>query len=331
MKRILTLLKQDWTNVLRDNILIFVFLAPVLISLAVRLLAPSLETVTVRVALNESMPVEVEENLGNFAQVSVFPNRDAILNRVELNDDVPGFYWENGEYEIILQGNEQEGETLSHLLLQAATDSDYVSNFNVVSQPKASVFTEYALIFTIMAAVMLGAVVESFNMVHDKESGMIRAWSVSPLRMSEMTIARALFAMVVGLIMTVIAILIVAGIDVTWWQVLIGYLASIGIGILMGFLMGGLSNTQLQMLAIIKFVLLAYTVLPILTIFVPDGWRFFFYLFPNYWMFTIFQNIFVSPSPAPVGFWASCGLTLAVTLVYLAVLFPVLKKKLRLK
>ena len=331
MKRILTLLKQDWTNVLRDNILIFVFLAPVLISLAVRLLAPSLETVTVRVAVNESMPVEVQENLGNFAQVSVFPNRDAILNRVELNDDVPGFYWENGEYEIILQGNEQEGETLSHLLLQAATDSDYVSNFNVVSQPKASVFTEYALIFTIMAAVMLGAVVESFNMVHDKESGMIRSWSVSPLRMSEMTIARALFAMVVGLIMTVIAILIVAGIDVTWWQVLIGYLASIGIGILMGFLMGGLSNTQLQMLAIIKFVLLAYTVLPILTIFVPDGWRFFFYLFPNYWMFTIFQNIFVSPSPAPVGFWASCGLTLAVTLVYLAVLFPVLKKKLRLK
>ena len=331
MKRIFTILKQDWTNVLRDNLLFYVFLAPVIMAVAVRLLAPSIETVTVRVAVNEAMPQAVQQNLAEYAKVSAYADRNALITRVEKNDDVPGIYWEDGQYELILQGNEQEGEELGQILLSAATSTEQASTFYIITQPRDSLFTEYALIFVLITAVMLGAVVESFNMVQDKESGMARAWAVSPLRMFEMTAARMLFSLLAGLLMIVIATLIVAGVNVPWGQLLIGYLASIGIAVLMGFLLGGLSNTQLQMMAMMKFVLMLYSTLPILSIFVPDNWLFIFYPFPNYWMFVIFQNIFVGPGAAPVGFWAACGLTLAVTLVYLAILFPILRKKLRLK
>ena len=124
---------------------------------------------------------------------------------------------------------------------------------------------------------------------------MARAWAVSPLRMFEMTAARALFALLAGLLMIIIAILIIAGGGVPCGQVLIGYLASVGIAVLMGFLLGGLSNTQLQMMAIMKFVVMLYSALPILSILVPDKWLVLFYPFPNYWMFVIFQNIFVGP------------------------------------
>ncbi len=178
---------------------------------------------------------------------------------------------------------------------------------------------------------MLGAVLESFNMVQDKESGMIRAWAVSPLKMIEMMLARAIFAALAGLLMTVISVMIIAGINVPWGQVLIGFFASAGMAILMGFLLGGLSNSQLQMLALMKFVIMIYTTLPIISIFVSDKWQFLFYPFPNYWMFVTFENIFVTSASTPVGFWAACGLTFAITLVYLAILFPILRKKLRLK
>ena len=331
MKRIFTILRQDWTNVLRDNLLFYIFLAPVIMAVAVRLLAPSIETINVRVAVNEAMPQAVQQNLSYYAIVSTYPDREALITRVEKNDDVPGIYWEDDQFEIILQGNEQEGEELSQILLSAATSPAQVSSFTVIAHPRDSLFGEYALIFVLMTAVMLGAIVESFNMVQDKESGMVRAWAVSPLRMFEMTAARALFALLAGLLMIVIAILIIAGGGVPWGQVLIGYLASIGIAVLMGFLLGGLSNTQLQMMAIMKFVVMLYSALPILSILVPDKWLFLFYPFPNYWMFVIFQNIFVGSGSAPVGFWGACGLTMAVTLVYLAVLFPILRKKLRLK
>ena len=126
MKRILTILKQDWTHILRDHVLFYIFLAPVIMAVAVRLLAPSIEMVNVRVAVNEAMPQAIQENLAEFAKVSVLANRQAVVDRVEKNDDVPGIYWEDGQYEIILQGNEQEGEELSQILLSAATSPEEI-------------------------------------------------------------------------------------------------------------------------------------------------------------------------------------------------------------
>ncbi len=91
MKRILTIIKQDWTNILRDNLLFYIFMAPVIMAVAVRLLAPSIETVSVRVAVNEAMPQAIQENLTEFAKVFVVPDRKSIITRVEKNDDVPAF------------------------------------------------------------------------------------------------------------------------------------------------------------------------------------------------------------------------------------------------
>ena len=71
----------------------------------------------------------------------------------------PAFFWEDGQYEIILQGNEQEGEELSQILLSAATFPEQVSSFTVITHPRDSLFGEYALIFVLMTAVMLGAIV----------------------------------------------------------------------------------------------------------------------------------------------------------------------------
>ncbi len=120
MKRIITLLKQDWSNILRDNVLFYIFLAPVIMAVAVRLLAPSFESVTLRFAVNRDMPQAIQENLADYGKIIVVSDRAALINRVEKNDDVPGIFWENGQYEIILQGNEQEGELLTQIVLSQA-------------------------------------------------------------------------------------------------------------------------------------------------------------------------------------------------------------------
>ena len=92
MKRIFNILRQDWTNVLRDNLLFYILLAPAIMAVAVRLLAPSIEMVNVRVAVNEAMPQAIQENLAEYAIVTTYPDRDALITRVEKNDDVPGIF-----------------------------------------------------------------------------------------------------------------------------------------------------------------------------------------------------------------------------------------------
>ncbi len=330
MKRILTIIKQDWTNILRDNLLFYIFLAPVIMAVAVRLLAPSIETASVRVAVNEAMPQTIQENLAEFAKVFVVSDRKSIITRVEKNDDVPGIYWEDGQFEIILQGNEQEGEELSQILLSAATSPEETADFTVITHPKESLFTEYALIFVLITAVMLGAIVESFNMVRDKESGMIRAWLSRPSGWQNGRSPGDIFNACR------------AGNDCHRYHNHCGCHRPLGAnpdrrsGFRWHCCVDRLPTRWPFQHPIAddgdnEIHHGIYSSLPILSIFVPDTWRLLFYPFPNYWMFVIFQNIFVGPGSAPVGFWAACGLTLAVTVVYLAILTPILRKKLRLK
>jgi ABC-2 type transport system permease protein len=312
------------------KLLLYIFFAPVLLALLVRFLLPSLDTITLRLAVNAAMPAEIQDQLSLYGRVETFPNREALVARVEKNDDVPGFFWEDGSMEIILQGNEPEGEEVSQIILNEVLNPDQTASFTLTERPLDSQLTEYGLIFAVIMAVMLGAVIESFNMVQDKESGMIRAWAVSPLRMIEMTGARLVFSLLTGAAMTLLTVLIVVGLDVSWGRVIIGFLASAGIAVLVGFILGGFASTQLQMIAIMKVVLMLYSLLPLLSIFIPRGWHILFYPFPNYWMFLIFENIFIGQA-GPVGFHLACGITLGVTLIYAAVLFPILRRKLRLK
>jgi ABC-2 type transport system permease protein len=159
---------------------------------------------------------------------------------------------------------------------------------------------------------------------------MNQAWAVSPLRMVEMTAARALFGLMTGASMTVLTILIVAGTEASWGKILLGVIASTGIAILISFLLGGFANTQLQMMAIMKVVLMVFSLLPTLAIFLPVKWHILFYPFPNYWSFLTFESIFIGQMNK-FGFLESCGLIMGVTLIYILILLPVLKRKLRLQ
>jgi hypothetical protein len=74
----------------------------------------------------------------------------------------------------------------------------------------------------------------------------------------------------------------------------------------------------------------AYLTVPILTIFVPSNWQWLFYLLPNYWMFKIFENLFVGQT-GPAGFWTACGLTLLSSGIYLVAMTPLLRRQVQLR
>jgi len=79
-----------------------------------------------------------------------------------------------------------------------------------------------------------------------------------------------------------------------------------------------------------KVLNLVIFIIPIAAIFVHDPYQYFFYPFPNYWMFRILKNIFIDAGG--IGdFWMSCGITLASSVIILIILLPFLKRKLQVK
>ena len=113
-------------------------------------------------------------------------------------------------------------------------------------------------------------------------------------------------------------------------QFLAGFLIASGVGVVIGYVVGGFTDSQLEAIGLIKIVNFAYLSIPILTIFVPESWQWLFYLLPNYWLFKIFETLFVGQQ-GPAGFWAACGLTVLTSALYLAALAPLLRRRVPLQ
>ena len=329
-KRILTLMRQDLTNSLRDNMVAYMMVAPLLLALGAKFFLPSLDDVKIRMVLDGStIEPALVEKFSAYGLVEILDNRQEVEQRVEKNDDVIGFVKEEGEYRVILEGNEEEGEEIAEVLLYAVLSEKQAADYKHIETSQKSLITQYGAAVFILSSTLLAALVAGMNIVHDKETGAIKALAVSPLRLSEYTISKGLFAGILGLILVYGSSLILLGPKLNYGMILIGFLFSIGIPVIIGYLVGGLADTQIQAMAVLKILLFAYLTFPVASIFVPRAWHFFFYILPNYWMFQIFISVFVG-QVGQVNFWLACLLTLVSSLVFICILLPTLKKRLKL-
>jgi ABC-2 type transport system permease protein len=331
-RRILNLLQQDLTNALRDSILLYMMVAPLLLSFGASLFMPSIDQVTATFAVTAQTDPAFVDRLRQYGRVEVYPNLTGVNERVMRMDDAVGVVPEAGSYKLILEGSEgPEAAELGSAVLTALQSEHTAADFQWTQQGTArSFFTEYIAIVFIMIAILLGSLVMSFNIIEDKETRAIRALGVSPLSMLEMTLARGLFALILGLILVVGSALILAGTSINYGLLVIGFLFSIGLPVLIGYTIGGLADNQLKAIAILKFVMLVYLTLPAVSIFVPRIYHAYFYILPNYWMWLIFENVFIGQL-GPIGFWTACLVTLASSLALVALCMPLLRRQLKLR
>ena len=124
--------------------------------------------------------------------------------------------------------------------------------------------------------------------------------------------------------------LILMGTGISYTLLIIGTVFSSCLTMVVGLLIGGLASNQISVIAIMKVSNLVIFIIPIAAVFVHNPCQYFFYPFPNYWMFRILRNIFID-SGSKSDFWLSCGITLALSVIVLAVIFPFLKRKIQLK
>ena len=330
-KRILTLLRQDLTNALRDNILLYMMLGPILLAAGARLFLPSLDQARLTFAVQAGVPAEVVARLEAHGDVQVLADGPAVRARVARSDDVPGLLADGSGYRLILEGNEAEGPAVLHRLLAQIVYGEPVAEHTVVTREgRRSLLTEYFAIIWIMIETLLGATVMAFNIVEDKETRAIRALGVSPLSILEFTLARGLFAVLLSLVSVVASTLILLGGQVNYGLLGLGYLLCVGVPVLSGYIIGGLADTQLKAIAVLKFFMAIFLTLPLVTVFVPRQWHFFWYPLPNYWMWVTYENLFIGQLGS-VGFWGAGLITLAISLAAVAALAPRLRRQLALR
>lgn len=331
IRQITSLFRQDLTNAMRDNLVVYMFVAPILLALGARFFLPSLEETKITFAVEQAVGEGVIARLEQLGDVDLYASRDAVIERVERNDDVPGIVADGDAFTVYLEGNEPEGQELATLVMSSVLQDGEVATFvHEELRASRSQISEYGAVVLVMLAVMIGALVMGFLMVDDKETNAIKALGVSPLTMGHYLLARGLFAVTFSTVIALISTAILVGTAVNYGMLLVGFLIAASVGLIIGYVVGGFTDSQLEAIGLIKIVMFAYLTVPILTIFVPSNWQWLFYLLPNYWMFKIFENLFVGQT-GPAGFWTACGLTLLSSGIYLVAMTPLLRRQVQLR
>jgi ABC-2 type transport system permease protein len=331
-KRIFTLMRQDWTNSLRDNIIVYMIFGPILLAIGARFFLGSLDQAQFTFAIQSDLGPAVIERMDRVGAVEVLPSAEAVQERVLRNDDVPGLVMgTDGQAVIVFEGNEGENPEALRGVIEQALFAEPVSDYTVVQPETArSVISELFVIVFVMIGTLLGALVMAFSLIEDKESRAVQALGVTPLSMLEMTLSRGLFAILLSLFITTITTFVLVRSEFNYGMALAAFLFSMGLPILTGYVIGGLADNQLKAIALLKFYMLIYLTLPIVSVFVPRSFHPFFYILPNYWMWQTFEKVFLGDLGGP-NFWVSGMITLMSSLVLVVLMLPMLRRQLKLR
>jgi ABC-2 type transport system permease protein len=332
MRRIGSLLRKETIKALRDNIVLYGALSPILLALVLGLLIPDMEGMKVTVAVEKGVETRLIEGLTNYAEVEILETRDGVRKRVEKNDDIAGIVRDNGQYVVLLEGNEAgEAEEIASTLLNMILSGEPMSEYRHESLGATnSRIREILGALILLTATLIGGFIVGFGIVDEKETKMVHALSVSPMRLREFILSHALFCAITSVILAVLSGFVFARTSISYWMVVVSMLSAVGVGLLLGFLIGGLADNLISAIAVVKFLMLAFMGIPIASLFTPDKFHWIFYPFPNYWAYQSCLKVFDGGNQA-FSFAVTNGITILLSLAVLALLVPVLNRKLNFR
>jgi ABC-2 type transport system permease protein len=238
-------------------------------------------------------------------------------------DDVAGIYYSEGEYIVLLEGNEESFvRELPGIILDRITLADDLVELSTFSLGRErSPVREYTTIFFLLSIFLVGGIFIGFNIVDDRQSGSIRALAVSPINALEYMLGKSVLGLVVVLFLSLLVTWILLGFTgVNYLSLLISVVASLGVAVIIGLSIGLVSSNMITAIAIIKVLALYINLVTIAALFMPDRLKWLLYLFPNYWSVEAFNRILIRTDLplAPVN--------LAAALLGIAVVFVLVSR-----
>ncbi len=299
--RIRTRLAADWTMARRDPVSLYILLAPVIFAVLIRAFVPGAGEQRPTFAVLDSVPEESRSLLSSFGELVLFEERSHLEARVNRPDDVPGFVMTEAGLTMLLQGDESEASERYFRMVLLDTRSggrvlEAVSGeTGGVTGPDAaeSVLLRYLAVVVLMTTVLLGGMQVGFLLVEDRSTGAIRALAVSPLRLRDYLSARYLYTIAQSGLGMIAAAYIMLGVSVNLPALLLVVLIGGLSGALVGTLLGTLADSQIAAMGVGKLIIPLFLLVPLLSLVIPASFRPLLWPFPNFWLWSMLESMYV--------------------------------------
>lgn len=286
MNRIWSIFRRDIKSSIREFLLLYIILAPIIIAIGLRFFIPSVNAISFQFALDKNMTAATIEEFEKYGDVELLDGRAAIEKRVAKVDDLIGVLQkqDNG-YIVISQGNEKESSKyIVHQIIDSLDSKDARGNIIFSDMgAKISSVTVYGASSVILMAIILGGMVIGLNIIEEKEARTMSALSVTPMRRLEFIAGKSLTGFLLPLIEAIFVVWILNLKDVSIPMLLAMTLFSSFITVIFGFLIGVLSSNQIAGIANMKFLLLFVSASFIGAVVLPVKSQIYLYWSPLYW------------------------------------------------
>lgn len=328
MKRMSSIFKRDMSSSVRDFLIIYMIIAPILLAIGLKFFIPSATSATLQFAIDKGVGDRVVEEFEKYGNVEIYSSGKELENRVNKIDDIAGITLnDEGNFKIILEGNEShDTKEIPLKIIRSLTSKDklgvnyVVEDIGITMSPIAWI----GGISIIMTAIAIGGILIGLNIIEEKESGTIMALNVSPMKRVEFILGKS----IIGILIPIVDVFIILGVlnmlNVDLIMVLTMTLVSSIIGVVIGFLMGVTSPNQIAGIANMKVLFLIVGISIVGAVLLPKTKHFLLYWAPTYWSFMGFKGILLKTIT-----WQQLGSYIVWILVLTALIFLLFKKKIR--
>lgn len=319
MKRIISIFIRDLNSSFREFMLTYMLVAPILLAIAFKFFIPSVSSASLQFALDSSIREDVIKIFNQYGKVETYDSIEEIKSRVNDIDDVAGIIKnENDNFVVILEGNESHDtvEVPQMIIRDIESNNNMNINYSVTNiGMQISPVTSIGTTSIIITAIMIGGIIVGLNIIEEKQSGTIRALNVSPMKKFEFILGKSLIGIIIPIIQVYIILWILGFLNINLYMVFTMTIVSSLLVLIIGFLIGIISENQIAGIANMKFLMIIVSIAIIGAIMLPQNKHFMLYWSPSYWTFMGLKGIITDTiSWSEIGLYSLwiLGLTLII-------------------
>jgi len=239
------------------------------------------------------------------SDVETFEDRDALEEALEENRSAVGLVLsqQNGitTYDFVLQGFESDRMVET---LRASVEAQFrrlaSGSFDlpevVLLEEKTEPLTNKQYILPIYLSLnigLMGLFIIAAYIFLDKEEGVIKAFSVAPVRISQYLTSKAMIMVMTGLLTSIPTVMILHGFDMNYLYFSLAVMSFSFFGSALGLLISSFFDSMMKSMGALYTVIMLM-ILPSLTYFMPAFSPWFMKFIPSYHMLFTFRDILLN-------------------------------------
>ncbi len=295
LTRIIAVLTRDLKSGLRDAMIAYIMIVPILIAIVLKLLVPSAGANLIHVAVLESADPAFISMLEDHGRVEILADRDALVNRVSAVDDVIGLIETPQGTEMIAGGNEQEGTVemvtaVVDLWQNRDLEIPVLVRFSDVGW-ELSPLAQYGTSFLIVFVSVFGGMVVMLNLVEEKQANTLAAINVSAISRLEFVVGKGLLGFILPLFHAFAILLIMGFTSIHIGMTVVVVLSIALISLIFGFVIGIYNDNSMSAVSSMKIGFIPIFGSVFGAMFLDSQWHPFLYWSPFYWAFRSIDQI----------------------------------------